>query len=77
MSENQSMRLAYASHCKSNDVRISIYFSLTEEIDHESLDVTTPEEITLDETRGGTYLSLDEIGVFLSRLASTGIYLLP
>ncbi|XP_078382607.1 E3 ubiquitin-protein ligase rnf213-alpha-like isoform X3 [Oculina patagonica] len=46
--------------------------SLTEDSDDDELDVSTFEEITLDETRGGTYLSLDEIGVFLSRLASSG-----
>ena len=36
------------------------------------LDSST-EEITLDETKEGIYLSLDEIGVFLSHLANSGI----
>ena len=34
------------------------------------------EEIVVDETNGGTYLSLEEMGVFLSYLADYGIYFL-
>ena len=50
-------------------------FSLTEDSGHGILHSST-EDITLNETKGGTYLSLDEIGVFLSHLANNGIYLL-
>lgn len=39
------------------------------------LDSST-EDIMPDETKEGTYLSLDEIGVFMSHLANNGIYLL-
>ena len=47
-------------------------FSLTEDSGEGILDSST-EEITLDETKEGIYLSLDEIGVFLSYLANSGI----
>ena len=47
-------------------------FSLTEDSGEGILDSST-EEITLDETKEGIYLSLDEIGVFLSHLANSGI----
>ena len=50
-------------------------FSLTEDSGEGILDSST-EDILLDETKGGTYLSLDEIGVFLSHLANNGICLL-
>ena len=60
--------------CNSNDALFSVNFSFSEGSDDEELNASTPEDITLDETRGGTYLSLDEIGVFLYRLASNGIY---
>ena len=50
-------------------------FSLTEDSGEGILDSST-EDIMLDETKGGIYLSLDEIGVFLSYLANNGIYLL-
>lgn len=62
------------TYCMSDGVRISVYFSLSEGSDDEVLYENMPEDITLDETREGTYLSLDEMGVFLSRLASNGIY---
>ena len=52
------------------------FVSLAEDEECEELDLNTLEEIALDETRGGTYLSLDELGVFLSLLASRGIYIL-
>lgn len=69
------MRLRATRDCNSNTVSTSVYFSLRDDSENEELDASTPEEITLDETKGGTYLSLDEIGVFLSRLPSNGIYL--
>ena len=47
-------------------------FSLTKDSGEGILDSST-EDITLDETKEGTYLSLDEIGVFLSYLANNGI----
>ena len=47
-------------------------FSLTEESSERILESST-QDITLDETKGGTYLSLDEIAVFLSHLANNGI----
>ena len=47
-------------------------FSLTEDSGEGILHSST-EDITLDETKEGTYLSLDEIGVFLSYLANNGI----
>ena len=50
-------------------------FSLSEDSEHGILD-SSIEYIMLNETKGGTYLSLDEIGVFLSHLANNGIYLL-
>jgi len=50
------------------------FFSSTEDSGHGILDSST-EDIMLNETKGGTYLSLDEIGVFLSHLANNGIYL--
>ena len=50
---------------------------MAEDKECEELDLAdTLEEIALDETRGGTYLSLEELGVFLSLLASSGIYIL-
>ena len=49
-----------------------ICFSLKDDSRNGTLDSST-EHIMLDETKGGTYLSLDEIGVFLRRLASNGI----
>lgn len=52
------------------------FVSSAENEECEELDLNTIEEIALDETRGGTYLSLDELGVFLSLLASSGIYIL-
>lgn len=40
------------------------------------VDSSTLEEISFDEQRGGSYLTLEEVAVFLSHLASTGNYLL-
>ena len=42
----------------------------------EVVDSSTLEEISFDEQRGGSYLTLEEVAVFLSHLASTGNYLL-
>lgn len=53
-----------------------ICFSLREEDSRDGTLDSSTEYIMLDETKGGTYLSFDEIGVFLCRLASNGIYLL-
>ena len=47
---------------------------MTEDREGEELHSTTSEDNVLDETREGTYLSLEEMGVFLSYLASNGIY---
>ena len=47
-------------------------FSLTEDSGEGILDSST-KYITLDETKEGTYLSLNEIGVFLSHVANNGI----
>lgn len=48
--------------------------SLKEDTEGEELHSTTSEDNVLDETREGTYLRLEEMGVFLSYLASNGIY---
>ena len=48
--------------------------SSTEEREHEELDSSASEENVLDETSGGTYLSMEEMGVFLAYLADRGIY---
>ena len=42
----------------------------------EVVDSSTLEEISFDEQRGGSYLTLEEVAVFLSHLASSGNYLL-
>ena len=42
----------------------------------EVVDSSTLEEISFDEQRGGSYLTLEEVALFLSHLASTGNYLL-
>ena len=42
----------------------------SDEVENSSL----TEEIVLDETNGGNYLSLEEMGVFLCHLAQRGIY---
>ena len=42
----------------------------------EVVDSSTLEEISFDEQRGGSYLTLEEVAVFLSHLASNGNYLL-
>jgi len=50
--------------------------SSTEEGEREELDSSASEENVLDETSGGTYLSMDEMGVFLAHLAARGSYCL-
>lgn len=42
----------------------------------EVVDSSTLEEISFDEERGGSYLTLEEVAVFVSHLASNGNYLL-
>ena len=42
----------------------------------EVVDSSTLEEISFDEQRGGSYLTLEEVAVFLSHLVSSGNYLL-
>ena len=49
-------------------------FSLSEDRDDSSISDHEELQITLDETKGGAYLSLEEMGVFLSSLASKGIF---
>lgn len=52
---------------------ISSVFSSSGDSDTEEVDSCIFEDIVLDETNEGIYLSLEEIAIFLSHLANQGI----
>ena len=81
------MFLLFVSHCCLERLRVihlrilrPLFFISTSDDNNsevvEVADLNTLEEIWFDEQRGGSYLTLEEVAVFLSRLASNGNYLL-
>lgn len=80
------MFLLFVNHCCLERLRVihlrllnSLFFISASDDNNsevvEVVDSSTLEEISFDEQRGGSYLTLEEVAVFLSHLASSGNYL--
>ena len=82
-----AMFLLFVNHCCLGRLRVIhlrilhplFFISASDDNNSEVVEVvdsSTLEEISFDEQRGGSYLTLEEVAVFLSHLASNGNYLL-
>lgn len=83
----RAMFLLFVNHCCLERLRVIhlrilnplFFISASDDNNSEVVEVvdsSTLEEISFDEQRGGSYLTLEEVAVFLSHLASSGNYLL-
>lgn len=82
-----AMFLLFVNHCCLGRLRVIhlrilhplFFISASDDNNSEVVEVvdsSTLEAISFDEQRGGSYLTLEEVAVFLSHLASNGNYLL-